>query len=62
MNILIATGDDVVVEQGQMTHEQGVWYTYTTTADCPAGDAKVVVTGLDLPGHEGAGEASLTAV
>lgn len=62
VSIVIATGDDVVVEQGQMTPEQGVWYTYTTTADCPAGEAKVVVTGLDLPGHEGTGEATLTAV
>jgi hypothetical protein len=53
VSILIATGEDIMVEQGQMAHEQGLWYTYTTTADCPPGPAKVVVTGLDLPGHTG---------
>ncbi len=61
VSILIATGDDTLVEQGQMTHEQGLWYTYTTTADCPPGPAKVIVTGLDLPGHEGTAEETLTA-
>jgi hypothetical protein len=48
------------VEQGQMSHEQGLWYTYTTTANCPAGTAKVVVTGFDLPGHEGTKETTMT--
>ncbi len=46
----------------EMTCEQGLWYTYTTTADCPPGPAKVIVTGLDLPGHEGTAEETLTAV
>lgn len=62
VNIVVATGADVVVEQGEMTHEQGYWYTYTTVADCPAGSAKVVVTGLDLPGNKGTLEEVLTAV
>ncbi len=62
VRILIATEDDTLVEQGEMTHEQGLWYTYTTTADCPPGPAKVLVTGLDLPGHEGTAEETLTAV
>ena len=62
VNVAITTDADVLVEQGQMTHEQGLWYTYTTTADCPPGPARVIVTGLDLPGHEGTNEAILTAV
>jgi hypothetical protein len=62
VNILSTTGADVLVEQGAMTHEQGWWYSYTTTQNCPAGTAKVIVTGMDLPGHVGAKEATLTAV
>ncbi len=54
VRILIATEDDTL-------GEQGLWYTYTTTADCPPGPAKVIVTGLDLPGHEGIAEETLTA-
>jgi hypothetical protein len=56
VDVVIAVDGDVVVEQGQMTHKQGLWYTYTTTADCPAGPTRVIVTGLDLPGHEGTNE------
>ncbi len=44
-----------------MTHEQGLWYTYTTSAGCPPGPAKAIVTGLDLPGHKGTAEETLTA-
>lgn len=62
VSVVITTDTDVLVEQGQMTHDQGLWYTYTTTADCPPGQARVIVTGLDLPGHEGTNEATLTAV
>ena len=60
VNILIATGDEVLVEQGEMTHEQGLWYSYITTANCPAGEAGVLVTGFDLPGHEGTSGSALT--
>ena len=62
VGVVITTDADMLVEQGQMTHEQGLWYTYTTTADCPPGQARVIVTGLDLPGHTGMSEATLTAV
>ena len=61
VTIVIATSAGEVVEQGRMNHEQGVWYAYTTTAGCPAGPARVMVTGLDLPGHAGRGEAMLMA-
>ena len=61
VNVVITTEAGVLVEQGPMAHEQGVWYTYTTTADCPPGPARVMVTGLDLPGHAGVEEATLTA-
>ena len=61
VTLVIATGAGEVVEQGQMAYEQGMWYTYTATAECPAGPARVVVTGLDLPGHAGVEEATLTA-
>ena len=60
MKIVIRTGDDTVIEQGEMRVEQGLWYTYPTIANCLAGVAKVIVTGLDLPGHEGIAEATLT--
>ena len=62
VSVMITSDTDVLVEQGQMTHEQGLWYTYTTTADCPAGPARVIVAGTDLPGHIGTNEATLTAV
>ena len=60
VKIVISTGDNMMAEQGEMSLEQGLWYTYTTTANCPVGVIKVVVTGLDLPGHEGSAEATLT--
>jgi len=60
VKIVISTGDDVMVEQGEMSLEQRLWYSYTTTANCPAGMVKVVVIGLDLPGHEGSAETTLT--
>jgi hypothetical protein len=56
VSIVIATGDGTVVEQGEMSYEQGQWYVYTTTASCPPGAATVVVMGLDLPGHAGTAE------
>ncbi len=62
VSIVIAAQDGAVVEQGEMSLEQGQWYTYTTTADCPPGAATVLVTGLDLPGHAGTAEEGLTAV
>ena len=62
VSVVITTDADVLVEQGQMIHEQGLRYTYTTTADCPAGPARVIVAGTDLPGHVGTNEATLTAV
>ena len=62
VNVVITTDVDVLVEQGPMTHEQGLWYTYTTTVDCPPGPARVIVAGTDLPGHVGTIEATLTAV
>jgi hypothetical protein len=61
VTVVITTEAEVLVEQGQMTHEQGLWYSYTTTADCPAGPARVMVSGTDLPGHVGTNEATLTA-
>ena len=61
VNVLIATEGGTVVEQGEMSREWGLWYTYTTTANCPPGPAKVVVTGLDLPGHTGTAEEELVA-
>lgn len=60
VKIAISAGDGVVIEQGEMSLEQGLWYTYTTTTNCPVGMVKIVVTGLDLPGHEGSVEATLT--
>jgi hypothetical protein len=60
VKLVISTGDDVVIEQGEMNLAQGLWYSYTTTIKCPAGLAKVAVIGLDLPGHEGAAEVALT--
>ena len=59
VKIVISTGNDVVVEQDEMSFEQGVWYSYATTANCPVGLVEVVVTGLDLPGHEGRAKATL---
>ena len=61
VTMVITTDAGEVVEQGEMTHEQGVWYTYTTVDTCPDGPARVIVTGLDLPGHAGVEEATLTA-
>jgi hypothetical protein len=60
VKIAISTRDDVVIEQGEMSLEQGLWYSYTTTTNCPAGMVKVVVTGLDLPNHEGSSIVTLT--
>jgi len=60
VKILISTGDDVVIEQGEMGLAQGLWYSYTTAVNCPVGLTRVEVTGLDLPGHEGSAEATLT--
>jgi hypothetical protein len=60
VSIVIATEDGTVVEQGEMSYEQGQWYVYTTTASCPPGAATVVVMGLDLPGHAGTSEKEVT--
>jgi hypothetical protein len=49
---------DVLVEQGRMTHEKDLWYSYTTTANCPPGPARVIVAGTDLPGHVDMNEAT----
>ena len=60
VKIIISAGDNKVIEQGEMSLEQGLWYSYTTTVNCPVGLAKVEVIGLDLPGHEGSAEGTLT--
>jgi len=60
VKVVISTGDGVIVERGEMRLEQGLWYSYTTTANCPVELAKIEVIGLDLPGHEGTAEATLT--
>ncbi len=61
VTIMITTSAGTLVERGEMQPEQGVWYTYTTTADCPAGEARVIITGLDLPGNAAVGEAAVNA-
>jgi hypothetical protein len=59
VGLVIFSGEEAVVEQGEMAAEEGDGYSYTTIAGCPAGEARVVVTGVDLPGHEGTMEAGL---
>ena len=60
VKIVISAGDDMVVEKGEMSLEQGLWYSYTTTVNCPEGLVKAEVIGLDLPGHEGSTATTLT--
>jgi hypothetical protein len=58
VHFLIATEDGTLVEEGAATPEDGgVWWRYVTTADHPGGQAMVLVTASDLPGHAGSLEA-----
>jgi hypothetical protein len=50
---VIAEADGTLVESGPAVHEQGLWWQYTTTADHPGGQATVLVTAEDIPGHQG---------
>lgn len=57
VNFVIAETDGTLVESGAAEPAEGLWWQYTTTADHPGGQATVLVTAEDLPGHEGSLEA-----
>lgn len=42
----------VLVETGEMVEEGGDWFGFVGVVECPVG-GKMVVKGVDLPGHEG---------
>ena len=50
VNVVITDSTGAVVEQGQATRADGLWWNYTTTAAAPEGP-RVVATARDLPGH-----------
>jgi hypothetical protein len=49
--------DGTLVEQGPATQAEGLWWEYVTMIDHPGGEATVLVTASDLPGHEASREA-----
>jgi len=42
VHFVIAQGDGTLVEEGAGAQAEGLWWEYTTTADCPGGEAKVL--------------------
>ncbi|MBI3788414.1 MAG: hypothetical protein HY276_09175 [Ignavibacteriales bacterium] len=52
VNVVIATEQDQMIEQGAATPEDGSWWKYTATANAPSENVKVIVHAWDLPGHE----------
>jgi len=52
VNIVIASAQDQLIEQGAASPDDGLWWKYTTTANATSANVKVVVHAWDLPGHE----------
>lgn len=50
VSIVISAADGTVLEQGEATAADSLWWNYTTTAPA-AEDAKILATVQDLPGH-----------
>lgn len=52
VSIVISTDADQLIEQGAAAADTGLWWKYTTTANAPGSNVKVIVHAWDLPGHE----------
>ena len=52
VSVVIATEQDVLIEQGTAVADDGLWWKYVTTANANGAHVKVVVHAWDLPGHE----------
>lgn len=50
VTVVITDETDAVLEQGSATQSDGLWWNYTTTA-ATSGNAKVIVSVQDMPGH-----------
>jgi len=57
VTFVIAQADGTLVEQGAAAQAERLWWEYITTVDHPGGEAKVLVTASDIPGHETSQEA-----
>jgi hypothetical protein len=50
VTVIITDAEDVLIEQGAATPENGLWWVYTTT-QAAAGQPKVIAMAQDLPGN-----------
>ncbi len=50
VTVLISDENDTLIEQGEATRADGLWWQYLTTA-AAGGSAKVLASAQDLPGH-----------
>ncbi len=50
VTVIITDAEDVLIEQGAATQDDGLWWVYTTT-QATAGQPKVIAVAQDLPGN-----------